>query len=965
MNEKNFDLRKIFFGAAAFLLAVIIASSPLLPMVNAFGYSLSEEKKPLEGKYISVLGDSISTYTGWSDSKPITDPSCTNRYGEAYYGPEGGDFHNTDLLVTDTWWHQAATELGAEILMSNAGNSTGLFCASYPQNAAWDLYLKEMLAYKSRPDYLGYNGIDPDIIALYIGSNELSRAKISEHGSVDAIDFDSLIKEQSDGTFVYNTPATVAEAYCILLHKISVRYPDAEVYVFAVVPNSGATASQMSTLLKRAYPLNEMFRDVADLFGAHVVELPEAFGLDPDGDSVVNQADLDEFKSCFNGDPHPNAKGFDVITECFVKTVLENTKYLVSVETRGGQFENVTVSSEKTVSDGVTEIIRSANNFSTESGMRVDFESSDTDLQKGLVAFEKYTSDDGLGFYEAEGGYEQYIEDKVLAGTVKIPLEEKGLSLFEGAEPGTEVFYGDERSASDDGIYNYYKTTVNKKGSISVNTVSVSSEQEPASTSGLSYVHSKLLPDKKYDYLEHEVEAFRQNPFVDYTIPEDSEFVFVGCDQYSLYWAALGYDSPAASFPGETPVYSDEEMDLYVGARHSIFKSRNLLVDKLYLPHKTVEQEKTPLRFDSVQHFNLVDADKNFVTTYCAEHGTDAFPGYGYDIENVADAHYYQKAQAEKILSIADNCYWGTEEGYGSLEEMKKKISAAGVLTEEELELLTEGAAMTASQYAIWTFTNYSQGKVFANVFLGNLDPNDIYFMPDGPVDDEEVSVIFKVYRYLTNLEPTPIDEDGKTTADTIINEKNFIKDVEMTVIEKPSDDPLNNDNDDTNDIYLADIAIKFDVKPVGAEGEMLEMTLTDENGNTLASGIISGGDNLVSNDGNGTFVFSGIKIKEGSNSINFNIHGTQNIEKKAYLFLSEVIDGTPSQTMVGIAEGVKAVNASLEVEFVAEIEDEEITREHFWRTEKTYSITPPEREPDKKDPDEENPNTGADPELA
>ncbi len=37
MNEKNFDLRKIFFGAAAFLLAVIIASSPLLPMVNAFG----------------------------------------------------------------------------------------------------------------------------------------------------------------------------------------------------------------------------------------------------------------------------------------------------------------------------------------------------------------------------------------------------------------------------------------------------------------------------------------------------------------------------------------------------------------------------------------------------------------------------------------------------------------------------------------------------------------------------------------------------------------------------------------------------------------------------------------------------------------------------------------------------------------------------------------------------------------
>lgn len=94
----------------------------------------ASEAKPLSGKYISIIGDSISTYTGWSDIRPITSEDCTYRYGEAYYGPVGGDFHNTELLVDDTWWYQAAQELGAEILVSNAGNSTGLLYAAYPNN---------------------------------------------------------------------------------------------------------------------------------------------------------------------------------------------------------------------------------------------------------------------------------------------------------------------------------------------------------------------------------------------------------------------------------------------------------------------------------------------------------------------------------------------------------------------------------------------------------------------------------------------------------------------------------------------------------------------------------------------------------------------------------------------------------------------------------------------------------------
>lgn len=282
---------------------------------------------PFAGKKISTLGDSISTYTGWSDANPITGPECRFRYGEAYYGPVGGDFHNTELVVEDTWWHQAATQLGAEILISNAGNSTGVLYASYPANLDWQQYLQEMLSYKTRPYYLGTETEKPDIIALYIGSSDVARYKDGELGDIKDINFDTLIVANGDGSFTYAEPVTVAEAYAIMMHKISVTYPDAEIYCFEVVPNSGGYLSTVNGRLVKTHPFNAMVRGVAEHYGAITVDLLAAFGLDPDCDGTATQQDFEYFQSCFNGDPHPNAAGFDVITKAFVTQVLANSKY--------------------------------------------------------------------------------------------------------------------------------------------------------------------------------------------------------------------------------------------------------------------------------------------------------------------------------------------------------------------------------------------------------------------------------------------------------------------------------------------------------------------------------------------------------------------------------------------------------------------------------------------------------------
>ena len=104
-------------------------------------------------------------------------------------------------------------------------------------------------------------------------------------------------------------------------------YADTEIYCFKPVPSAGGYLSTVNTRMKIAISFNEMLDGVAAYYNTKIVDLPTAFNLDPDGDGVVMQEDFDEFQTCYNGDPHPNAKGFDVITQRFVSSVRENSKY--------------------------------------------------------------------------------------------------------------------------------------------------------------------------------------------------------------------------------------------------------------------------------------------------------------------------------------------------------------------------------------------------------------------------------------------------------------------------------------------------------------------------------------------------------------------------------------------------------------------------------------------------------------
>lgn len=377
--------------------------------------------------------------------------------------------------------------------------------------------------------------------------------------------------------------------------------------------------------------------------------------------------------------------------------------------------------------------------------------------------------------------------------------------------------------------------------------------------------------------------------------------------------------------------------------------------------------------YSTSQNYVLVDQETGeVVTTYCADVSTKTQNGYGYNIENLEDADYYTEEQAQQIRSIALNGYWGTV-GYetdsdgntvldsggnpvpkvGSMEALRTALLASGQFTEEELEELTDGVAMTATQMAIWSCSNNMQGIQFVNAhYIGSpgnteTDKYGANALTNVPAAKEaEAKLMFKLYEYLKSLEPTSY-EGEETTANTIINADNFLSDVSLTVLDKADGHANNQDTDSTNDAYVTNLSFALVVTPSTENGDDLTVSVLDKNGNVVASGRIAGeaqeGENVLTPDDKGNYSFQGITLTEGTQNFNITLEGIQNLAEGVYLYSSEVRtneygDDVSSQTLVGIAEGQRGVNVSMNIAFELSVEDEIVVKERVWRKEWTKS---------------------------
>lgn len=670
----------------------------------------------------------------------------------------------------------------------------------------------------------------------------------------------------------------------------------------------------------------------------------------------------------------------------------------VYVETTGGNSEpilvNITIQST-TLPDGSTqtEMTATGQNQVTDSGMIVDY-SDQSNMNRDIdgtitgTGSSQYTVSNGEGTYSAAGGTEKEIKKQAPSTTVEVPLTDvddpataakENQNTAAGAPVGTTNTTGDTPTGPDDGTYDYTTETVIQQGSATVTTTGISITDNTASeedvkkedlefkVNGTDATDTNDLSDTPS---KTDVETVGQS---EVTPAEGYQFVYMGIDDTSQFWAAYLYTQPQVE--GEKPVYVHKDdagnviQEYYigrVGENGAVYQApASYYIEGLYLDGQKVTDDSTGARWDSIHSFVMIDpATGKVTTTYCADHATPAVDGYSYNIENVEDATYYTDDQAAMIRTVALNGYWGTESGIGSLaavkDMMRNATDDAGnrIFTDAEVDSLTDGVAMTATQYAIWTFSQENNDTVYLNTQFVPKDANNEYdlsligqykngtsgpryswsdFLKDVPADKQaSVDLLFKLYNHMIHMDSSEIED--KTTANTIINADNFVDDLSVTVVKKAENHANNADSNKDNDAYVADLSFALVVAPSTENGDDLTVKVLDANGAVVASGRIAGqakeGETVLTADANGNYTFSDIILTEGNQNFNITLEGIQNLEEGVYLYTSEIREEVSSQTMVGLAEGERAVSVSMNIEFDLNVEDEVVASEHVWRTE-------------------------------
>lgn len=203
-------------------------------------------------KNFSILGDSISTFY-------LSSP-------RSFYGignlAERGSGVNT---ANDTWWMQVINGVGGKLLVNNS--YSGSLVVNHPESN--DEYYA---CCDERTSRLGQDGVNPDIIMIYMGTND-SGWKVKLRG------------EDGDISCFEN-------AYMAMLEKVRNNYPSAEIWCLTLCKAEGRDCTYMGDYCK-------VIRECSQSHGCKLIELydqPKSYatvdGLHPDADGMKTIARL-------------------------------------------------------------------------------------------------------------------------------------------------------------------------------------------------------------------------------------------------------------------------------------------------------------------------------------------------------------------------------------------------------------------------------------------------------------------------------------------------------------------------------------------------------------------------------------------------------------------------------------------------------------------------------------------------
>ena len=342
----------------------------------------------------------------------------------------------------------------------------------------------------------------------------------------------------------------------------------------------------------------------------------------------------------------------------------------------------------------------------------------------------------------------------------------------------------------------------------------------------------------------------------------------------------------------------------------------------------------------SVHQFELTEKNGQKHYVYCADMETDAVLGSGYVMSNIEDADYYQGEDAvNHIKVIATKGYWGTLENEGSLAAMQQllrdykakndpSLDKVNSLTEEEIQALDEGFALSATQAALWKFGN-CDGDVWVADSLfescgtchglgsGSAGHNCRVAIDGNAALETQRKAAQALYQLLVSDKLMNDNIDQLNDTDMIGLED--INNASITVKERidlnVADQAVKNTSG--NDVYNTDVSFNLAVVPGEDDSLIVRIYNGDE---VVATRRLAGDDTegygLITPDSKGNYTIQNIQLAENVN-ITLKLEGTQLLQPGVYLYQS-----SGSQTFVGTSTGEAQRNLDLEVKLSFEVED-------------------------------------------
>lgn len=305
----------------AVCLAVIL---PFIPFnTEAVVNNFAAAGTGFKGKKLSILGDSISTYEGISNN---TSYNTTIGSNAVYYSESNSYIASAD----ETWWMQAMDILGMNLCVNNSWSGSCATDRGSGNSVAYKLNKRCVQLHNDT----GSTAVNPDIIAIYMGTNDMknitSAARITKAGG-GSYAMGATMNVDGTAKFAFNfstvtakvnteyTPSSILEAYALMVYRSINKYRNAEIYCFTLLPNESQ---------------NQYNREMYELYNAGIRGIVKHFYdsgkkvylVDLYSDSGITQ-DLALFDLFLANTLHPNAKGMDVITNCFLSSLVANSQY--------------------------------------------------------------------------------------------------------------------------------------------------------------------------------------------------------------------------------------------------------------------------------------------------------------------------------------------------------------------------------------------------------------------------------------------------------------------------------------------------------------------------------------------------------------------------------------------------------------------------------------------------------------